>query len=170
MPLVLTCTAGHLSDIPWAEWVHVPKLQTRDADGTPRHPGGMCPMPVITYRVATDITAPVVECETCKAAIDLGELRNRRYHCTGGRPWLPGTIAEACDDDAVILERTATSLYYPCVSSALHLPHGPHIDHRLMAFLAEPTTRLILDDYSPGERPTNLDLDRLARLAAARGV
>ncbi len=170
VPLVLACPDGHLSDIPWVVWVHTPELQARDADGTPRHPGGMCSKALITYRVATDITAPVVECDTCKAGIDLGALRNRRYPCTGTRPWLPGSADEACDTDAVVLERTATSLYYPWVRSALHLPYGPHVDHRLMAFLAEPAGRLILDDYPPGERPTNRDLDRLARLAAARGI
>jgi hypothetical protein len=170
VPLVLACPAGHLSDIPWVEWVHAPELQARDVEGIPHHPGGMCSKPTITYRVATDITAPVVECETCKAGIDLGALRNRRYPCTGGRPWLPGTAAEACETDAVVLERTATSLYYPWVRSALHLPHGPHVDHRLMAFLAEPAARLILDDYSLGERPTDRDLDRLARVAAGKGI
>lgn len=170
VPLVLACVYGHLSDIPWAEWVHAPELQARDADDTPRHPGGMCSKPLITYRVATDIAAPVVECDTCKAGIDLGALRNRRYPCTGVRPWLPGSTDEACDADAVVLERTATSLYYPWVRSALHLPHGPHVDHRLMAFLAEPARRFILDDYPPGEGPTERDLDRLVRLAAARGI
>jgi hypothetical protein len=69
-----------------------------------------------------------------------------------------------------VLERTATGLYYPEVRSALHLPHGPAADHRLMALLAQPVARVILVDYPPGQRPDERDLTRLVGIAAARGI
>ncbi len=170
VPLVLACPAGHLSDIPWDTWAHDPALQARDDIGQPRHPGGMCTDPTLTYRVATDITAPVVECTHCGASIDLGALRNQGHDCSGGRPWLPGTATEQCTERARVLERTATGLYYPEVRSALHLPHGPAVDHRLMALLAEPVAHVILGGYQPGETPDERDRTRLVALAAARGI
>ena len=170
VPLVLACPAGHLSDIPWVDWVHDPDFQPRDDHGEPRHDGGMCARPALTYKVATDITAPVVECATCPASIDLGSLRNQRHDCPGSRPWLPGTPAETCTQRAQVLERTATGLYYPDVRSALHPPHGPSVDHRLMALLMEPVAQIILAGYDAGQTPDERDLGRLAAIAAARGI
>lgn len=169
VPLVLACEAGHLSDIPWVDWAHDPDLQPRHDDGQPKHPGGMCDRPELTYRVSTDITAPNVEC-TCGARVDLGGIRYRQHDCPGSRPWLPGTSDEACTQPAQVLERTSTSLYYPDVRSALHLPHGPDINHRLMAILSDRFAQLILEAYDAVERPTELDLGRLVGIAAARGV
>jgi len=170
VPLVLACPAGHLSDIPWDRWAHDPDLQTRDDNGQARHPGGMCTKLTLTYRVATDITAPVLECTHCGASIDLGALRNQGHDCPGGQPWLPGTSPAPCTQRARVLERTATGLYYPEVRSALHLPHGPAVDHRLMALLAEPVAQVILGGYTPGDTPDDRDLNRLAAIAAARGI
>lgn len=169
-PLVLACPAGHLSDVPWVDWAHDPDLQVRDDDGQPRHGGGLCAHSMLTYRVATDVTAPVVECTTCQAGVDLGALRNQRHDCPGARPWLPGTAPEGCTERAQVLERTATAVYYPEVRSALHLPHGPHVDHRLMALLAEPVAAVILRAYDPGTVPDDRDLSRLVEIAAARGI
>ena len=170
VPLALACPAGHLSDIPWVEWAHDPDLQPRDDNGQPRHAGGMCAQPTLTYRIATDITAPIIQCTNCSASVDLGSLRNQRHDCPGGQPWLPGTSAEVCTQRAQVLERTATGLYYPEVRSALHLPHGPSVDHRLMALLAEPVANVILTGYQRGETPDERDLNRLAVIAAARGI
>ncbi len=169
-PLVLACEAGHLSEIPWLEWAHDADLQLKDDAGNPRHSGGMCAKPALTYKVATDVTAPVVACDTCKASVDLGMLRNRNFACPGEQPWLPGTAADACDAHARVLERTSTSLYYPEVRSALYLPHGPEVDHRLMALLAEPVAKILLDAYAPGRTPDARDLDRLVTIATNRGI
>lgn len=169
-PLVLVCKAGHLSDIPWVEWAHDTRLQPRDENGDPRHGGGVCSSPKLIYQVATDITAPRVECSTCHASVDLGRLRNHRHDCDGGLPWLPGTAKAHCDEPARVLERTSTGAYYPDVRSALHLPHGPHVDHRLMALLAEPVASVILESYRPDETPDDRDLTRLVAIATARGI
>lgn len=169
-PLVLACPHGHLSDVPWVEWAHDPEFQARDDQESSRPPDGLCARAEIAYRVATDVTAPVVACETCNAAIDLGALRHRQFECPGQRPWLPGTAPELCDHPASVLERTSTALYYPEVRSALHLPHGPDVDHRLMALLAEPVAQLLLNEYVPGEPPDERDLARLVSIAASRAI
>jgi hypothetical protein len=169
-PLVLACPHGHLSDVPWSDWVHDPELRARDDQETPRQPGGTCARPELTYRVATDVTAPVVGCETCGAGIDLGTVRHRQFDCPGQRPWLPGTAPELCVHPASVLERTSTALYYPEVRSALHLPHGPDVDHRLMALLDEPVAQVLLNEYEAGEHPDERDLARLVRIAASRGI
>lgn len=168
-PLVLACRGGHLSEIPWVEWVHDPDLHDAD-DGDAASTGSACAAPVLEYKVATDVTAPVVRCKTCGAGIDLGRLRNRGFGCPGERPWLPSATPESCGERASVLERTSTSLYYPEVRSALYLPHGPELDHRLMALLAEPAAKLFLDEYQPDQAPDARDLDRLVKLAARRGI
>lgn len=150
-PLVLACSDGHLSDVPWVDWVHTPALR-RDADDAhdpdacePR----VCGQPQLTYRVASDITAPVVACDTCKAEIDLGALRARRQSCPGDRPWLPGSAAHPCGAGAQLLERTSTNLYFADVRSSLHLPLGPALDHRLTALLQEPVAQLLIRSHAP---------------------
>ena len=174
IPLVLACPADHVSDVPWAEWVHTPAFQhTGDDENGGAVVGGaqMCSAPEnLTYRVATDVATPVVECLTCKAKIDLGKVRGRKHGCPGDRPWLVSTPAEVCDQRATLLERTSTNLYYPRVRSALHIPTGANLNHRLAALLEEPVARNILDDYEPGEKVSDRDLTRLERIAVARGV
>lgn len=169
VPLVLACEAGHLSDIPWVEWVHDPDMQPRNDEGDAKHVGGMCSQPKLSYRVSTDITAPLVEC-ACGGSVDLGALRSHNHVCPGSRPWLPGTATESCAEDAQVLERTSTNLYYPDVRSALYLPHGPDVDHRLMAVLADRIAQRLLEDYEPGTTPDERDLKRLVGIAADRGV
>ena len=73
----------------------------------------MCTDPILTYRVATDITAPIVECTHCDASIDLGALRNQRHDCPGDQPWLPGIWPELCTQRAQVMERTATGRTTP---------------------------------------------------------
>lgn len=172
-PVVLACPDGHLSDVPWVEWVHTAALR-RDADalhdpdaGEPR----VCRQPELAYRVASDITAPVVACNTCKAEIDLGALRARRQSCPGDRPWLPGSAAQPCDAGAQLLERTSTNLYFADVRSALHLPLGPAIDHRLTALLQEPIAQLLISSHTTAVGTvSDVGLTALCQVAAARGI
>lgn len=172
-PLVLACSDGHLSDVPWVDWVHTPALR-RDADDAhdpdacePR----VCGQPQLTYRVASDITAPVVACDTCKAEIDLGALRARRQSCPGDRPWLPGSAAHPCGAGAQLLERTSTNLYFADVRSSLHLPLGPALDHRLTALLQEPVAQLLIRSHAPkGGAVPDAGIAALCQVAAARGI
>lgn len=169
VPLVLACPAGHLSDITWVEWAHNAELQPLNEQGESTHPGGLCTRPSLTYRVSTNITAPVVEC-TCGAGVDLGQVRYHKHACPGSRPWLPGTANDACTENAQVLERTSTNLYYPDVRSALYLPHGPEVDHRLMAVLSDRVARLLLSSYDAGSPVSDVDLRRLVEVGVSRGV
>ncbi len=176
IPLMLACEKGHLADVPWVEWVHTPAFQwaaegNRISDEGPLGEPDLCTSPEnLTYRVSSDITEPVVECLTCQAKIDLGRLRSRKYGCPGMRPWIVSSSAESCDQRSSLLERTATNLYFPRVRSALHIPTGANLNHRLSALLEEPVARNILDDYAPAEQVIDRDLDRLERIAAKRGI
>ena len=180
IPLVLACQHGHLSDIPWVEWAHTPGLRRQASDGfndepvqkghQPSREVQLCSNPVLTYRVSSDVTTPSVSCETCGASIDLGEIRSLSHPCPGERPWLPGTAAQDCDQDAQLLERTATNLIYPNVMSALHIPAGPTLDHRLIAFLTSAAPSVLLRDVAAGEAPDARTCQQLVDLAALRGI
>ena len=173
-PIVLACRDGHLSDVPWVDWVHTPSMR-RDADDLHDPDAGepqLCRQPELTYRVASDITAPVVACGTCKAEIDLGALRSRpRQGCPGERPWLPGSAAQPCDEGAYLLERTSSNLYFADVRSALYLPLGPSLDHRLIALLQEPVAQLLIISHtSAAGKLSDAGLLALCHVATARGV
>lgn len=172
-PLILACGDGHLSDVPWVDWAHIPALR-RESD-SPQAPDAweprVCGQPQLTYRVASDITAPIVACDTCMVEIDLGAQRAQRHECPGHRAWLPGSAGQLCDTAAQLLERTSTNLYFADVRSALHLPLGPSLDHRLTALLQEPVAQLLLRTHCEGSGAvSNVGIEALCEVATARGV
>jgi len=172
VPLVLACEGGHVSDIPWSDWVHTGSLQNAWDESTDwtsvDRTINPCREPhALTYKVASDISAPTVECTTCNAKIQLAPLRNRNHPCEGGRPWLPWTATESCPNDARVVERTEARLYFPSVKSSLHIPSLADLNHRLQEFLETPAARAISGD---SDSPTPEVLASLTRTAALRGI
>lgn len=105
VPIVLACPRGHLADIPWIEWAH---------DGL------SCPDPALKYRQTASPRGPSIECVSC------GTSRRLQYsdsfRCSGERPWLPGLEPQDCSEQARIIERTSTSLYFAETASNLAIP------------------------------------------------
>jgi hypothetical protein len=173
IPLLLACSNGHLSEIPWNAWVHDPRAQdgyVPDLDA-PEVAPLPCDEPMLTYKVSGDVTQPVVRCETCGASARIGPGKRPPGSCPGERPWLPGSPQQACTQKPIVLERTATNLYYSDVRSALYIPSGPAVNHRVATFLEQSVARaLIAERGVKGQALDARDLDELVRNARRLGV
>ena len=106
VPVVLACQAGHLTDVPWSEW-----LQTGRS---------CCVRPDLRYRSGATADRPGLRCGTCKRTATFGP--DTTFPCTGQRPWLPHTDPEPCTLTARPIERTSTTAYYPWQLSSLTIP------------------------------------------------
>lgn len=110
VPLVSCCPDGHLDEIDWTWLVHG---------------GDSCDQPVLTFRDGGNALRPKVSCTTCGAkpltkAVE-GEYQIA-YKCTGVRAWLPESSPQECEQRMLSFLRTSTSVYFPDIRSALHLP------------------------------------------------
>lgn len=115
-PFVTACEKGHLDDFPWEIWVnHGVGCSQRDR-----------------YRLTNDgnagLSGYVLCClgcserETMDGSFNRGP-KNRFARCSGARPWLPESTAEAaCTAERLTLQRGASNMYFPVILSALDIP------------------------------------------------
>ena len=120
VPVVLACQAGHLTDLPWSQWLH-------------SRSGADCTRPDIRYRPRATADRPSLRCGSCKRTATFGP--DTTFRCTGQRPWLPHADAEPCTLMARPIERTSTTAYYPWQVSSLTIPiagaDNPVLSHAL---------------------------------------
>jgi len=173
IPLVLACEDGHLSDVPWDQLAHDSRLHDGyvEDENQPIFTPVSCAHPRLTYKIGASVAYPQVTCEACGSQIRIGPGVRLPIPCPGERAWLPGSEAQPCLKRPALLERTATNLYYPDVRSALYIPSGPELNHRLIRFLEHPVALALLDE----RRATNTalderDLKELARNARRFGI
>ena len=110
VPLVSCCPDGHLDEIDWTWLIH---------NGDP------CAHPSLTFRDGGNALLPKVACKTCGAKPSLRSEEGDyqiAYKCTGVRAWLPESNAQVCEQTMLSFLRTSTSVYFPNIRSALHLP------------------------------------------------
>jgi hypothetical protein len=109
---VFACDGGHLDDFPWHRWVgHLPDCQERQfLHLTSRGPG---------------LAGLILSCPRCKASRSMDGIFSEEtwtgYFCSGRRPWLAGAD-EACQRQPRAVQRGASNLYFPAISSALSIP------------------------------------------------
>ena len=125
VPVVMVCASGHLSDFPWGQWLH--QIEGPACSG---------PNDSLRYLPGSLPDRPRVECRTCGRSRILNP-REEKFTCMGGRPWLPGHPPEICHQEAQIMERTSTAIYYPNVISSITVPppgvDNPPLMHQLRA-------------------------------------
>ena len=115
VPVVLACKTGHMADVPWESWLH---------DGSP------CSNPVIKYRQRASPRQPSLECVSCGRSRGMSDSES--FPCPGERPWLPGVAPETCGQQAQLIERSSTSLYYADTASSLAIPPVSNINPVLL--------------------------------------
>jgi hypothetical protein len=123
MRFIAVCGNGHLDDVDWRRWAH---SGTRGRD--PRQCGStdlrFCHVP----GVGGGLESLEVRCGKCDAARNLGELPGPDslvrigQRCSGRQPWQINADAQDCDEKPVVLQRGASSVYFPEVVSAIDLP------------------------------------------------
>lgn len=108
---VQACHAGHIDDLNWIGLVHQ------------GHPCESVSLQLEEGRTG-DFSEVRAVCETCKRSRQLIDLKVKEMQpdCRGKRPWLGPEGDEACELQATLIVRTASSAYFSQVDSALSIP------------------------------------------------
>lgn len=136
VPFVAICTAGHLADFPFQEWVHrshrpscngVLRLQSRGG-------GGLDGQVVVCDEKSAPkgcglerSLAGILIGSTSKAGDERTNLTDQLagkddpFFCTGARPWL-GADTGSCGRPVRGALRAAGNIYFPKVESSIYLP------------------------------------------------
>lgn len=125
---ISVCTAGHLCEFPWKEWI-----------------GCQCPGDgslLLTDRGGSELTSIRIECRTCPEGSpgrqgkslsgttvrpdeEQGEhsaFQDAGINCPGDRPWLGDGANEACARPLIGALINQTNIYFPRTISAILLP------------------------------------------------
>ncbi|SCL25971.1 protein of unknown function [Micromonospora nigra] len=124
MRFVAVCGNGHLDDVPWTQWAHSGGGQGREQR--------QCGRPELQFEHLTTVGGGLeslrVRCRTCRAGRNLSDLTSPRaltrigIRCRGRQPWQRDSEAVTCDQTPVVLQRGASSVYFPDTGSAIDLP------------------------------------------------
>ena len=124
--LITVCPDGHIDDFPWVQWAHA-------RSGRP-----ICSSPKMSLRssptASEGLEGITVLCETCMARASLagafnpGMLQSQEkasngqicFRCRGRHPWKNTT--EACAHYPRIMQRGASTVYFPVIESSLVIP------------------------------------------------
>lgn len=150
---VRACPNGHLDDVDWKETVHAGRGCTGNTFDWDETSG-------------SDLKSVVVRCTltTCRAEASLLDIYYRTDRCTGYFPELESSFA--CDETASVLLRSATSLRYPEVVTAITIPPAAL---RIRTVLSQPAIGegiLVLADAS--DQPKEALLKSLKEIVAKR--
>ncbi|MGW3790262.1 DrmB family protein [Micromonospora arida] len=124
MRFVAVCGNGHLDDVPWIQWAHSGGGQGREQR--------QCGRAELQFEHLTTVGGGLeslrVRCRTCRAGRNLADLTSPHalgrinIRCRGRQPWQRDTEAVTCDQAPVVLQRGASSVYFPDTGSAIDLP------------------------------------------------
>ncbi|MEU9824134.1 DUF1998 domain-containing protein [Micromonospora chersina] len=123
MRFVAVCGNGHLEDVPWDRWAH------SSAAGRDQR---QCGRPVLRFEHVANVGGGLeslrVRCTTCRGTRDLRDITSPTalsrigVRCHGKQPWQYDQQAENCDERPAVLQRGASSVYFPDTASAIDLP------------------------------------------------
>ena len=130
MRFVVICGNGHLDDVDWVRWAHS-EARSREQK--------QCQKPDLRFNVLKGVGGGLqsleTRCVTCGAARPLRGIaspeiaRSIGLRCRGRQPWLPAGEREDCDAPPVIVQRGASNVHFPLVSSAIDIPPDSDYDH-----------------------------------------
>ena len=168
---VMACARGHLDDFPWHSWVQHDVNCQRSRSASLRlqseRPG---------------LAGLILSCPECKVRRSMQGVFSARvwrsHQCRGRRPWLPAEN-EACDSRPRPLQRGASNLYFPVISSALSIPPWSDVLQESLGHYwnmivdAEPAARPTIisvaqSQLQPAMRELGLTEDELAQQIEAR--
>ena len=154
VPVVLACQVGHLSDLPWSEWLHGGESDCEFPDDLRFHPGSLPDQPSI-------------ECASCSLRRRLSS--EDKFECTGERPWLPGLPNELCDRAPQVLERSSTAVYFAQTVSSLAVP-PPGVDNPALVRKLRSSSAIRSQRRSYERDKSNASLEEIVRLCIEGGV
>jgi Domain of unknown function (DUF1998) len=130
MRFVSICGKGHLDDVDWVRWAHSDAKQREQKQ---------CQRPDLRFNVLKGVGGGLqsleTRCATCDAARPLRGIaspdtaKRIGLKCRGRQPWLPSGEGEPCDAPTVIVQRGASNVHFPLVSSAIDIPPESDYEH-----------------------------------------
>ena len=131
MRFVMVCGNGHLGDVDWFKWAHSATGDRAQRTCAKREK--------LAYRVSPDrgvgLGSIYVECTGCGATRDLEGIaaphtpRSLGWSCQGRQPWFAPGIRENCDQAPAIIQRGASNVYFPAITSAIEIPPDADYEH-----------------------------------------
>lgn len=115
--LIVACVHGHIDDFPWVEWIRrgsKPCTCVRPA------------LELVSSGRTASLGDLIVKCKNkdCGGQRSLSgatEAKNLKFmKCSGNRPWLADK--QPCEEGVIPLQRGASNVYFPLISSALSIP------------------------------------------------
>lgn len=136
---ILACANGHLADFRWESWV-------AHTDACPARTNAR----LFLDTLGAGLGGLRVRCGSCSASRSMQDAFNAdimsHWKCDGSRPWIGGA-AEPCAEPVRVVQRGASNLYFPIVSSSLLIPPwDSDIETRLQACWS------LLLDAEPSDR------------------
>ena len=136
VPLLLICPHGHISDIPWAKYLHAQTQQgerANQAAGAGLYPNlfdlaDCCPAPALLWqssgRTSDSLGGVQLRCASCQKTTNLSSVSFLRPRCPGHRPWVGAEqrYNQACSQDMQYAQTTGTNLYFPLGYAGIYLP------------------------------------------------
>lgn len=127
VPLITVCENGHIDDFPWKEFVH--------DELNPTCEGGEGYLEFISSGTPS-LAGTTIRCKACKMTrrIPAGALQHgitvaeRKFICSGCRPWLGNAPPEQCEHRATVSLKSASPVYSARTSSSIFLPDGINSD------------------------------------------
>lgn len=161
---VAACTAGHIQDFPFMEWVHGNLSRTEE-----------CKLRLRAGRSSAGLSGITLEC-LCGQRRSLGEvfhfdetkggaLSKLGCFCRGLRPWLGETdgTTTSCGSHLRVLQRGASNVYFPQIYSSIYLPlWAEHVTADVVATLEQPQVWTMLMQNTVNGR---IDSDRCQVIA-----
>jgi hypothetical protein len=140
---VMTCSNGHVHDIPWEHWnlrLSTDTINTEDEDDSkdekPRGPQldfskKCCDEQSFTYKISrenTELSGIWVECSKCNKKQSLKGIFNFQQKCGGHKYWLGQSngkfLSETCSKMATVKVKTSNSVYYANTLSSIYIPEA----------------------------------------------
>lgn len=139
---VMTCSNGHIHDLPWAFWNN--RLSTdktneeeKEDDIQKGKPNGpqldfskrCCENQDLVYKISrenTELSGIWIECKNCGKKANLKGVFNYEQKCNGKKYWLGQNNGkfheEECQEIASVKLKTSNSVYYGNTLSSLYIP------------------------------------------------
>ena len=164
MRFVAVCGNGHLDDVNWERWAHSRRANRDQAQ---------CGQPKLQFLhlsgVGGGLESLEVRCATCNAGRDLHDLtgpdamRSIGVTCHGRQPWQFGSESVRCDVSPAVLQRGASSVYFPHTESAIDIPPESN-----WVNWGGPAARILNNEYFKlvHSDPDNKIADQLIAMAA----
>ena len=155
---MVICENGHIDDFPFAEWVHRKN----------KYDPNRCELRFTDGRGGNNSLLNVrVDCVSCNEGYSLSEamanlnsyldkdknetngVNNKKFKCTGNRPWLgPNQNEKGCNKPLNLVLRQASNVYYPVVKSSIYIPiQTGKIDRKIKEFLNRPEKWSLIKEH-----------------------